>query len=403
MKTGATIAVDKVASRRTSLSGADRFVVPTGHSAPAAFLASHLYVAHGLRERLAWPLHRATGGRTLVRPLASGPRTDAAGAAVGDLFRMVPEVAGEPVSWIVDTDYAESARSRTVAFVLPKDHRTPTLVVKRARLAETGSGRSLAREAEMVDRLRRKLTPALAETLPRVVAYRAEDEWESLALTWLPGRSAYVEMQTRLVPGAASESHFRGAAGWLASFHESTADPGHPLQPAGPGGEAREALAASADRGDVEWLARLCDWCAAHPVLAVAAHGDFWARNVLVDRQGDVSGVVDWEQSARTASPFGDLFQFPLSYGLAYPWRRYRRESALEAFRRTFLAENRVSSAVRQYFKIYCRSRGIESATLGWWFRLFLRRRARADVSKGDLWIHFEEMLALASRSVFSG
>jgi aminoglycoside phosphotransferase (APT) family kinase protein len=382
---------------------ADRFVVPSEHGAAAAFVASHLYVAHSFRERLAWRFHRAFGGRTLFRAIAPDALADAAQAAIADAADLVPHLAGNATSWIVDTDYADSARHRTVAIVFREGRADPALVVKRARHVPGGGARALHGEREALEMLHRRLPPALVETVPHVIGHSVTEGWESLALTWVQGRSAYADMQTSLLPASGIAVHFRSAGRWLADFHDATAEHGRALQPARDEAAVRDMLALSGSRDDRQWFARLCDWCAAHPVHAVTSHGDFWARNVLLGAPRHAAGVVDWEQSARDASPFDDLFHFAVSYGLAYPWRRYRRASAEDALRRTFLEENRVSSAVRQYLHDYCRGRALDTAALEWWFRLFLLRRAHDGGREGALWIRFEERLARASRSVFSG
>jgi aminoglycoside phosphotransferase (APT) family kinase protein len=385
--------------RATTLRRVDRFVAPSGHAEPARFIADYLYVAHNVGERLAWPLHRALGGRLLGMTDTGG--SAAAEAAIADLRRVLPDAAARASSWVVDTDYAGSPRGRSVAFLFGQGERHPSLVVKRARLAAPGEMPSLRHERETIDSLGRTLPDAIARTIPRVVAYECGGAWETLALTWLPGRSAYAEMHTRLAPAGAVEEHFERAARWLARFHEATAIRGETLQPAEREGEIRETLAARGLTAHPGWFARLCDWCTRHPVSPVRSHGDFWARNLLISGR-DVSGVVDWEQSAN-GSPFDDLFHFAASYGLSYPWRRYRRASPEEALRRTFLVEGRVSRAVRAYLHAYCRDRGFEASELGSWFRLFVLARAQAGAPKGEVWIRFDEMLGATDRSVFSG
>ncbi|GAA3121615.1 hypothetical protein JOF29_006654 [Kribbella aluminosa] len=50
-------------------------------------------------------------------------------------------------------------------------------------------------------------------------------------------------------------------------------------------------------------------------VAATVVHGDYWFGNLLVD-DGRISGVVDWENGARSGSPLRDLIRFALSYCL---------------------------------------------------------------------------------------
>ncbi|HSL19901.1 MAG TPA: hypothetical protein VK886_00060 [Vicinamibacterales bacterium] len=378
----------------------DRFVLPAGDSRRAAFIVDRLYVAHSLRERLAWSWHRANGGRALAHAAESGELTAASLSAIAtaEAWPALPQAAR---SWIVDTDYHGSARDRSIVFVFGDDRSEPSLVVKRARAASGRALRSLARERDALEALRRALPADLADTVPCVAGYEAADGWESLALTWLPGRSAYVEMQTRLLPSASVEGHFLSAASWLARFHEATSVPGRSVEPASDANDA-----ASGEGATPDWLARLRDACARAPVRAVRSHGDFWARNVLLARRrglARIMGVVDWEQSCDASSPFDDLFQFALTYGLSYPWSRYRRAEPIEAFRRTFLADTRVARAVRAYLQAYCRERGLDAALLASWFRCFLRERASRDDSKGDLWTRFDQAIGAAGRSVFSG
>lgn len=384
----------------------DRFVVPRGQPAPAAFVVDHLYVAHNLRERLAWPVHRAIRGRGLVRTARTEELTASSLAAIADAARVVPGAPELATSWIVDTDYRDSARDRSIVFVFSGDDHYPALVIKRAPVCGQDNSRSLSRERHALEILRRMLPDAIARTVPQVLAHEAAGGWESLAVTWLPGRSAYAVMHTRLVPAASVAVHFRNAALWLARFHDATRVPGSTLQPAQSADAVRQILLAAGRASDFDWFARLCESCAADPVPAVTSQGDFWARNVLFGRHegaSQITGVVDWEQSCEGASPFEDLFHFAITYGLSYPWSRYRRASPVDAFRRTFLLDNHVSREVRGYLHSYCRERGLDPRRLGWWFRVFLLARAQAGAPKGDVWIRFDEMLAAAGRSVFSG
>jgi aminoglycoside phosphotransferase (APT) family kinase protein len=382
----------------------DRLVAPRGDAASASFIVRYLYVAHGLRERVAWPIHRVLRGR-LLGTTGAGELVATAEAAIADVRRLVPDAAAQAGSWIVDTDYPGSPRARTIVFLFTRGERHPSLVVKRARIAASGEAPSLGRERKVLESLRGRLPDSIALTIPRVVAHRTIGGFESVALTWLRGRSAYAEMQTRLAPVHAVETHFDAAARWLARFHEATVDRGQVFQPPTSEARLREVLVAAARPAELGWFAQLCESCAARPVPPVRSHGDFWARNLLLhveDAARDPAGVVDWEASVQ-GSPFDDLFQFATSYGLAYPWQRYRRANTEEALRRTFLLENRVSHAVRMYLRTYCSERGMDPSALASWFRLFLLGRAQASAPKGNVWIRFDEMLATAGRSVFSG
>lgn len=374
----------------------DRFVFTADDPRPAAFVLDRLYVAHALRERLAWPWHRARGGQALARPVSAESLGAAANAAVAAASRPIAGL-GAARAWVLDTDYRASSRNRTVLFLFDETSPHPVLVIKRAPAGAVAGASPLSRERAALTALK-GLPPDLSRTVPRVVDHEVRDGWESLAVTWLPGRSAYVDMHKALNPGSAIGDHFDLAAGWLARFHSATAVPG-----------SRVSVPPALSCGDgpvPDWLRRLQEAVSASPVRAVRAQGDFWARNVLLERVDGgarIAGVVDWEDSHEPATPYDDLFHFALTYGLNYPWLRYRRAGAAEAFRRTFIDENRVSRAVRRYFRRYCDDRGLEVRLLEPWFRCFLRDGGRRPGSKDFPWMQCEETLGAAGRSVFSG
>jgi hypothetical protein len=213
------------------------------------------------------------------------------------LGRSLPPIAALPRGWadegvrpsIEIADYPDSRRKRTVLFLLP------SAVIKVRELP--GEGASLAVEAEACERVH----PLLPRSTPRVIRFEQTSDAEMLMLTSLPGASAYVEMQQAFTPSRLAERHFDAAARWLTDFRR---------------------------------------------VMPNASHGDFWAQNLLITDDGEV-GVVDWERFEAEGSPDADLFQFPITYGLNFRWRRGATDE--EKFRRTLLERNRVSLAVRNY------------------------------------------------------
>lgn len=229
-----------------------------------------------------------------------------------------------PHRWLLVEDYSGTGRNRLVVFLFRQGEASPAAVLK------LGSG--LQREAEALRFLGERLPPDLRDSVPRLLDSRAE----ALLMSPVPGVSAYIEMQGLLAPGRVVDRHFDAAADWLFEFHRATG----------------------------------------------ASHGDFWARNLLVGP----TAVVDWEHFSEEAPIQADLFHFPLTYGLNYPWERWRRLPPDEAFRRTFLEDNRVSRAVRRYL-----ARFAEPSSLRWPFEAWLEKA------------EFRDMLGRAGRSVFSG
>lgn len=226
-----------------------------------------------------------------------------------------------PCRWLLVEDYPGNGRDRLVVFVFGEGETSPRAVLK--------LGSDLRREAEALKRLADHAD--LHGTVPRLLDWQGE----ALLMSPVPGVSAYVEMQGLLAPGRAVDRHFDAAADWLLRFHRATG----------------------------------------------ASHGDFWARNLLVGP----TAVVDWEHFVERAPIDADLFHFPLTYGLNYPWERWRRLPPDEAFRRTFLEDNRVSRAVRRYLSRF----GEPGA---------LRERFESRLSS-----EFLNDLRRAGRSVFSG
>jgi hypothetical protein len=226
--------------------------------------------------------------------------------------------------WLLVEDYSGNGRDRLVVFLFRESEASPSAVLK------LGSG--LKREAEALRFLAERLPADLRASVPRLLDWQEQ----ALVMSPVPGISAYVEMQGLLAPGRAVDRHFDAAADWLLRFHQATG----------------------------------------------ASHGDFWARNLLVGP----TAVVDWEHFTEEAPIYADLFHFPLTYGLNYPWERWRRLPPDEAFRRTFLEDNRVSRAVRRYLARFGDPAALRSAFEAW--------------LEND---EFRELLGRAGRSVFSG
>lgn len=293
----------------------DRFLVPLDAPLARRYFVYTLYTPQGLQGRL----RRAVGRVGLKRVHDTG--------GVEQLFDVKHDAA------IYLRDYGDSDRKRVVGFFFRNGEPLPHTVAK------TQQSRV---EADALEQMRAFLPPVLKPTLPRVL--RIEDSL--LVTTAVPGRSAYVDMQGSLHPSRYIDAHFAAASQWLAAFHDAT----------------RSRVTSTIDGVEVPHS---------------ASHGDFWPRNVLTDDHGAVA-VVDWEHFHPAASPFIDLFHYPLTYGTTFPWNRgYRYPSAEEAFRRTFVENNRLSRAVQRYLHAYCDRTGLPRKLLVPAFRQFLETRGR--------------------------
>jgi hypothetical protein len=379
---------------------AGRFLVPL--EAPLVrYFRRYLFVPHGWRERLAGRLPGPLGRPALFRRPASGAEatteTVASALRTGDLLRGTPLEGRPGLRFVVQRDDPAEARGRLIAFLFGEGDKRPAAVLK---LRPHDSARLTLRQEWEALRWAERLPVTLAAAVPSPLAFHEGDRAEALLLSWLPGRSAYVEMQSALRPRLGVARHFAEAAAWLARFHRATRRPDRTFVPAHEPAAGPEAATGSPGLPWIEEVARLC---VERPLLLSASHGDFWARNLLLDGGGSAA-VVDWEHFCEEAPPFEDLFHFPLTYGLNYPWSGGRRRAPEAAFRLTFIEDNHVSRQVRAYFRLYCAETGVAPDILAPLFHLYLTTRfsRRAD-AEGGLWSRFQLLLARADRSVFSG
>lgn len=293
----------------------DRFLVPLDAPLARRYFNDALYAPGSAGER--------------VRRALGHPR-----------LRRVSDLGGVEASFDVPhdaaiylRDYAHSDRGRVVGFFFREGEALPYAVAK------TQESRV---EGDALEQMRAFLPPALKATLPRVLRF----EEALLVVSGVPGRSAYLDMRGSLTPSRYVDAHFAVAAEWLAAFHDAT----------------RSRVTSVIDGVEVP-----------HSAL----HGDFWSRNVLTDARGSVS-VVDWEHFVAAGSPFVDLFHYPLTYGLSYPWNiGYGYVEPEAAFRKTFVETNRVSRAVRRYLHDYCDRAGLPHALLAPALREYVETRGR--------------------------
>lgn len=344
-----------------------RFVVPIGDRGVLRWFLAHLHVEHGFTGRLRHALLRAAAPwapgveRALFEWRGPTREGDPAIAAA----RVAVDALGDAISsapferWIVMRDDLRESRGRVIVFPFSSRARAPSGVL---RVRGAGAGPTLARESAALTDVRARLSGDLLDTLPEILARREVGELEVQLETLLPGRSAYVEMRESFVPSRRADRHLRAAADWLSEFHAATR---------------------SADG-------------------SVAVHGDFWPRNLLLDRHGTATGVVDWEWYRPSGKPFRDLFDFPVGYALAWPWADERRRDPLEALSRAFIGPGRVFRSVAAYFARYAEATGLDLADIESAFPDFVEGRSRARREEVP-WSELRRRIETADRSVFSG
>jgi hypothetical protein len=342
-----------------ALGAIDRFLVPLDAPHVLRYFTDTLLVPHGPVERVR---------KTLRRPRIRRVSPAVLGSDTRELLQQIEHaLPSSPSSLrsIILRDYEGTDRARVMAFLFEGDAAAPFAVAKAQRTPH-----ELRREAEAVVSVRAMLPPQLRGTVPEVLAVDSSEHGELLIQSALPGRSAYVEMQSSFAPWRRVDAHFDAAGRWLAAFHDAT------------------RVNAMYTSGSIH-------------VPMSATHGDYWARNVM--HHGEAMAVVDWEHFSPVAPPYVDLFHYALTYGLNYPDARYRRLPPETAFARTFLQRNRLSRAVRRYLHEYVQRAGISPASLVPAFREFLATRgtmnaaAEAPGTKDMPWARFAELFGANS------
>ena len=441
----------------------DRFLLPLEPQGPARYLLGALWAPHGRRERLLRPVRRIPGGpRRLVELLGERPGEgwrrdlDTVEEVLHNLGHgSLGEDGGESARLLL-RGYPDDPRERLTAFLFEPGDETPAAVLKiEPSGEETGFGEqrargrvppsappsgtgvrpsssapspasALTREARALAELAERLPADLASTVPRLLGHARTGGREALLVSALAGRPAYVELRSNLFPGASTGvlagRHLAAAAAWLGRFHLETAQTAGAWDLPSP-----EALGLAAPLPG--WYRELTDRLPAAPLPAVPVHGDYWARNTLVGRSSgvDLRGVVDWEGYRSAGSPLGDLFQFPVTYGLAVcgPRPGSSRDGerrAVDALRHTFCGTGTLAREVAAYGRRWCEKVEIDPRLLGPLFRCFLRLRARWNAPVEPLrpgisglgprgpggearlpWGRFEAIVDREERCVFSG
>lgn len=244
--------------------------------------------------------------------------------------------ADAAADWLLVRDYEAGGRSRTIVFFL-NTAAEPIAVVKVRPLS--GTGRSLQKEAEVLRKLRDVVCREVRETLPRNCVFTCDEAHEVLVLSALPGRALAILMQRSLRPIRSHLKHLANAGRWVGHLHASTRNGS-----------------------------------------CVAVHGDLWPRNVLFHEDGQLSGVVDWEDGSLTGSPWQDLFTLPLLFATDPP--SWSRVDPLAAFDEAFTRPSSISDGVAEYFRAYRAVAGSSSATICDGFEEFLESSGEAGPGK---------------------
>lgn len=173
------------------------------------------------------------------------------------------------------------------------------------------------REISLLPQLAPRLS--LPIPVPEHVGVYGDPPWRFWGARHLPGTELAVTSDVDEVAVAVAIGRF------LAELHSLPADPELPVDPFGRADaasraiRARDVLAELAELNSEDVDSVLSDGESAGPppTETVLSHGDLYSRHVLVDEDGQASGVIDW----------GDLCAAPRSVDLSIAFSAFHGES----------------------------------------------------------------------------
>ena len=251
------------------------------------------------------------------------------------------------------------------------------------------TSQSLKQEFDVVRRLKKHFPPAAKPFLPPHPLLRECGGFTFLAHPFMPGRSVFYELRNAWRPRKNAARHLSSGLEWLMHFQkaawiESVELRQEPVMShiSGILSELRRATPLTArEQVMIDYLGKLA-WELRHERIPLSvSHGNFWPRN-MIWREGRMH-VLGWEDFTNLALPFKDLFLFPLSYGLSYPWKRGQWIHPQAAFACTFLERNWLSKLVQDYFATYCRQLNMDVRLLDLFLPLFLTEQFVQEKKKG--------------------
>lgn len=339
---------------------AGRIVLSSDAPELRRYAVANLLTVHSRVRRLLAlarvPLLRATA--------IDGDPTVSEIAGVPGLEDLVPSLgsAEGACDWIMLRDYEGNRRGRLTLFLFMPESATPHGVIKVR--ATAGRGRSLDEEASVLRALAKKLPLEFSPMLPRVVRFASSLDAEVLVESALEGEPLWIAMQRSARPHRRMENVLAGVGRWLGAFQRGTSGARVRL------GDLAPEASTSPHRE--------------RQVPSVAVHGDFWARNVLL-QDGRVSGVVDWEAAQLSGPPWRDPFDFAMHLAAGAP--AWRNRSATPRVRDAVFGRGSVARALRAFFAAWRTESHFDLALLPACFDLYLAEAATLSTKEeGGEW-----------------
>jgi aminoglycoside phosphotransferase (APT) family kinase protein len=229
------------------------------------------------------------------------------------------------------SDLVDDAHGRVVCLAMSKDPNAKvTVLLFRPGEDEPGyaakvpttavAAQRVQHEARTLASIDRRGLGTLSETIPGVAEVVEHRGWPVLVTTALPGRvmlASYHRWRHTARP-LSVKADFDAAGCWLAELHRhaSTGETNLAGMIDGVTAEITRRFGDdSVTAEDVEYLFALHARLGGQRVGRGLVHGDFWPGNLLI-RDGQVSGVIDWENSRRDGHLTRDLARFVIAYSL---------------------------------------------------------------------------------------
>jgi aminoglycoside phosphotransferase len=228
-------------------------------------------------------------------------------------------------------DLVDDAQGRVICLAMSKDPNAKVTVLLfrpgedypgyAAKVPTTAiAARQVQHEVMTLSSLDRKRLGALGETIPEVAEVAEHMGWPVLVSTALPGRvmlASYHQWRHTSRP-ASVKADFDAAGSWLAELHQNASSGQSSLAGMIDGVAADIAVRFGDDlvtAEDVERLLALQTRLDSQQAVRGLVHGDFWPGNLLTC-DGQVRGVIDWENSRPDGLLTRDLARFAIAYSL---------------------------------------------------------------------------------------
>jgi Phosphotransferase enzyme family len=201
--------------------------------------------------------------------------------------------------------------------------------------------RNVDAEGRLLVEVQRRRPASVLSTIPRVRDLVTFDGRLGLVTTGMPGvpmTASYLRWRHPASPRRVSED-LKMVGRWLAAFQSGTAGPVGSIDICENLAEQLRHRFPDEEGLDVvlDALASIDGRLRLETAPRTAVHGDLWFGNVLV-REGEVSGVVDWESGTIAGDPLRDLVRFALVYATYLD--RHARAGAAVAGHSTLRADS---------------------------------------------------------------